>query len=340
MTVNTAGHSRTSSRMIDQRERRLHAGQSFDHCCRGIVVERAARHHRSGQDAHDQPVEHGPQGAGIGAPHVAIAQRTRRAARACRSPEPRQDRERPAPRPERRRAARRRADRPVAPSRVRRRGRRARSTAAARSSRRCVAAAWSVVPWAESSMIRIVSSGSHNSRHVSRNVPLLPRPSSTVPHGTPRARRRCSRHRSARPFGARTSSSTSRRWLRLQSHSSLLAARSRANGTCGASSGTSPMASPTISSRWINVMPLAPPSPCRRRRAPRPAPAVDGCATPPTPSASACRGYQVVRRRRHAAIAQQPCRADEPSGRHRGSPGWLEHVCIPTRAARHPRRTR
>ena len=186
-----------------------------------------------------------------------------------------------------------------------------------------MAAACTVVPCAACSMTRMVSSGSHISRQVSRNVPLLPRPSSTEPHGTPSARSRCSSTERARPFGARTSSSSVRavasgfsRTLRCW------AARSRANGTCGASSGTSPMASPTISSRWIRVMPPCRPSPFRRRRAPRRDPGAAGCAARrerwrhglrrsdrrETPT---CRGRAAAEQRRRT------------SGRYPGSPGWL-----------------
>ena len=51
-------------------------------------------------------------------------------------------------------------------------------------------------PWCRrpaSSMRRIGQLRLPRSRHVSRNVPLRPRPSSSVPHGTPSAARRCSR---------------------------------------------------------------------------------------------------------------------------------------------------
>ena len=142
----------------------------------------------------------------------------------------------------------------------------ARSTAAAASTRRpawvtCstsrdVAAASTVVPWPASSTMRTDSSGSHSRRHVSRNVPLEPRPSSSVPHGTPRAVRRCSRCERRSPLGVRRSSSTVRvvasgfsraaRWA---------AARSRASGTWGAVGGTSPMASPTTSSSTTSGSP-------------------------------------------------------------------------------------
>ena len=65
-----------------------------------------------------------------------------------------------------------------------------------------MAALTNVVPCADCSMTRIVSSGSQRSAHVSRNVPLLPRPSSTTPHGTPSALTRCSSIERARPFGS------------------------------------------------------------------------------------------------------------------------------------------
>ncbi|MFT3853095.1 MAG: hypothetical protein QM733_10200 [Ilumatobacteraceae bacterium] len=108
-------------------------------------------------------------------------------------------------------------------------------------------------------MRRTVSSGSHASDHVSRNVPLLPRPSVTVPHGTPRARRRWSSTDLARPVGVRTSTSTVRRpGSGLSRARRCWTARSRASGTCGASSGTMPIASPTISSSWISAMPEPP----------------------------------------------------------------------------------
>ena len=61
--------------MVDQRERGLHAGEPLDHRCRGVVVERAARHDHAGQHAHDEPVEHRSQRSGVGAAHVAVAQR-------------------------------------------------------------------------------------------------------------------------------------------------------------------------------------------------------------------------------------------------------------------------
>ena len=80
--------------------------------------------------------------------------------------------------------------------------------------------------------------------------PLEPRPSSSVPHGTPSATRRCSRCERRSPFGVRRSSSTVRGVGRpaCSRAARWAAARSRASGTCGASGGTSPMASPTTSS--------------------------------------------------------------------------------------------
>ena len=123
--------------------------------------------------------------------------------------------------------------------------------ASARSTSRAAAAASSVVPYPARSMRRIDSSGSHASRHVSRNVPDEPRPSSAVPHGTPSASSRCSRIERRRPFGVRRSTLDRRRVPRCGRSRADFCSRatSRASGTWGADDGTVPIASPTTSSR-------------------------------------------------------------------------------------------
>ncbi len=111
-----------------------------------------------------------------------------------------------------------------------------------------VAAPSTVVPHTPASATRTESSGSHRSRHVSRNVPVLPRDATGSPQPMPSSRSRCSSLLRAASVSLRRSSSSSRssasglrrsrRWSR---------ARSRCSGTAGAASGTSPSTSPTTS---------------------------------------------------------------------------------------------
>ena len=133
--------------------------------------------------------------------------------------------------------------------RVRRRSSPARRAGSSPPARR-----WCRAP--ASSTRRTDSSGSHATRQVSRNVPLVPRPSSSAPHPTPRATswwRRCDL---ASPFGVRRSSSTTATSERGFSRTRRCrTSRSRASGTCGAPGGTSPIASPTISRRRTSGRP-------------------------------------------------------------------------------------
>ena len=62
-------------RMVDQRERGLHAAQALDHHPRRGVVERCARDDDAGQHPHDQAVEHRAQRRHVGGAHVAVALR-------------------------------------------------------------------------------------------------------------------------------------------------------------------------------------------------------------------------------------------------------------------------
>ncbi len=122
------------------------------------------------------------------------------------------------------------------------------SAATASASALAVAADSTVVPHTPASATRTDSSGSQRSRHVSRNVPVLPREAAGSPQATPSSRSRCSSLLRAESVSLRRSSSSSRssasgfnrslRWSR---------ARSRCNGTAGAVEGTSPSTSPTTS---------------------------------------------------------------------------------------------
>ena len=316
-------------RMVDQRERGLHAGEPLDHRRRGVVVERAAGHHRR-RRARARPARRTRRAARW---HRCRARRRSAArapaGRACRSPGRRRDRARPGPRRGRRPAARRRAGRRA--GRVSSTATRSASasTAAARSSRRCVAAACTVVPWADSSMRRIVSSGSHCSRHVSRNVPLLPRPSSTEPQCTPSARSRCSSTERARPFGARTSSSTvCAVGRRLQPDPPLL------RGEVASQRHLRRVVGHLADRVADDQLALD-----QRHAAGAGHHRVGGVEHlgEPGPRPVAQRGQrrggaggrdQVVGRRRHAAVAQQPRRADEPAADARLA-GVGEHVGVP-----------
>ena len=170
-------------RMIDQRQRACDAAEALDHHRRRVVVERRARGDEPGEHAHDQAVEHRAQRRHVGGPHVAVALGV-------------------GERPERRHqlgdvgivgGTRRELDDDrldgvgeIGQQRQVEGGRRARAARRrwrARSTSRLVAACSTVVPCPASSTRRTDHSGCHTTRHVSRNVPLVPRPSSSEPHG-------------------------------------------------------------------------------------------------------------------------------------------------------------
>lgn len=111
-----------------------------------------------------------------------------------------------------------------------------------------VAAASTVVPHTPASATRTDSSGSHLSRHVSRNVPVPPRETAGSPHSTSSSRSRCSSLLRSASFSLRRSSANSRSADSGLSRSRRCArSRSRCNGTAGAPAGTSPSTSPTTS---------------------------------------------------------------------------------------------
>lgn len=111
-----------------------------------------------------------------------------------------------------------------------------------------VAAASTVVPHTPASATRTDSSGSHRSRHVSRNVPVLPRDTTGSPHPTRSSRSRCSSLLRPASVSLRRSSSNSRSSASGLSRSRrCVRSRSRCNGTAGAACGTSPSTSPTTS---------------------------------------------------------------------------------------------
>ena len=170
-------------------------------------------------------------------------------------------------------------------------------------------------------------SAAATSRGTCRSTRAPPR---SMPHGTPSATSRCSRCERRSPFGVRRSSSTVRGAASGFSRAARwAAARSRASGTCGASAGTSPMASPTTSSSSDERQPAehglggvehlgqAGPRPVAQRGQRR---------------RQARRGDEVVGRRRQAVAAQGVGGVDEEPGdtrpgrdggtRGRTSPGW------------------
>ena len=276
------------------------------------------------------------QRRGVGAAHVAVAQRPGQRAERVHQLRRRRGRARPA----RRARCTTGCDR-VGQVGEQRRGRatptRSASAAAAsaRSSSRCVAAASTVVPWPASSISRIDQLGLPRAAATSRGTCRCCR-------GPPRARPTARRARAAgaagrerrSPFGVRRSSSTVLLvGLRLQPGRALL--RGQVAGQRHlrrVRRAPSPIASPTTSSS-TDAGRQRRPSPCRRRRAPRPARGGAGRAARPASSASAGRGDQVVGRGRHAAAAQQRGRRRRRSGRRRRRPGWREHVGVPARAA-------
>ena len=293
----------------------------------------AARPVEPGDDAHDELVEHGPQAGGVGA-----AARRRSAARR------RAGRGRPSARRRRARGRRSSPSDPHGTARRRRAGRRAGpgSTAAGGVGEPCRAGgrpldeprrrrgldascrgrrARRAAPTARAPTPRATSRGTCR---------VEPRPSSSVPHGDPErdagggagasaAARSASAGRARRRRPSASGFRRAARWA---------AARSRASGTCGASGGTSPMASPTTSSSTTSG---SPPSTAlggvEHLGQPGARPAAQGGQR----VGEARRGDQVVGRRRHAPAAQGVGGVDEEP-RHALRAGVAEHVGVPARA--------
>lgn len=70
----------TPGLVVGERQRGLHTGEALDHRRSSIVVERPTCHQCAGEHTDDEPVEHPPQRSGVGAAHVAVAQRPRQRA--------------------------------------------------------------------------------------------------------------------------------------------------------------------------------------------------------------------------------------------------------------------
>ena len=317
--------------MVDQRERLLGAADVLDHHRRRLVVERRARRHEPGEHAHDDPVEHLRRATTDRSP---ARRRSAGPGRAERAP------------PSDGRCPDRRRRGPTSTATIggdgvgQRRQQRQVERGGDIEHARCAAGAldepvgrrlarrW--CPSRRPRRSRTDHSGRHTSRQVSRNVPLEPRPSSSEPHGTPSAVSWCSRCERRSPFGVRRSSSITcgsaaglsraARWRR---------ARSRARGTCGAPSGTAPIADPDDE-----------PALDQREPAHHGVGGVEHLGQPgPRPAAhhrqrvgDTCRRDQMVGRRLQVGLAQHAGGVDEEPGDALGT-GMAEDVVVPAGAA-------